>query len=145
VADPIDLPDVNVWLAFSFADHVHHSRARHYWYEESGSRLAFCRVTALGFLRLATNPAATAGKPLTVREAWQAYGSFRRLPEVMLATEPDGCESSLENWALGEAQSRHQWTDAYLAAFAITGGLRLVSFDSGFSQYGSLDFFRLKP
>jgi predicted nucleic acid-binding protein len=40
MAGPADLPDINVWLAFSVADHVHHERARRYWYEESGDRLA---------------------------------------------------------------------------------------------------------
>jgi uncharacterized protein len=63
VAGAIDLPDINVWLAFSVADHVHHQRARLYWYEESGDQLAFCRVTALGFLRLSTNPMAMSGQP----------------------------------------------------------------------------------
>ena len=78
MADPIDLPDVNVWLAFSEADHEHHSRARRYWYEESGDQLAFCRVTALGFLRLSTNSSAMGGQPLTVSQAWHAYRAFRR-------------------------------------------------------------------
>jgi hypothetical protein len=30
VASLIDLPDINVWLAFSVADHPHHQRARRY-------------------------------------------------------------------------------------------------------------------
>jgi toxin-antitoxin system PIN domain toxin len=144
VASRIDLPDINVWLAFSVADHAHHSRARHYWYEESGDRLAFCRVTALGFLRLATNTAVMAGKPLTVLEAWQAYGDFRRLPEVVLATEPEDCEAWLGEWAQGERPTPRQWTDAYLAAFARSGGLRLVSFDGDFDRFDGLDLLRLE-
>ncbi|MEA2601733.1 MAG: uncharacterized protein QOF89_2725 [Acidobacteriota bacterium] len=144
MAGPIDLPDVNVWLAFSVADHVHHQRARRYWYEESADQLAFCRVTALGFLRLATNAAAMGGQPLTVPQAWQAYGDFRRLPEVVLAPEPVGCEDWLEQWALGDSPASRQWTDAYLAAFAKAGGLRLVSFDGDFNHFDGLDLLRLK-
>ena len=139
MAGPIDLPDINVWLAFSVADHVHHARARHYWYEESGDQLAFCRVTALGFLRLSTNTAAMSGNPLSVSQAWQAYTDFRRLPEVLLAAEPEGCEAWLEPWALGEYSAPRQWTDAYLAAFAQAGGLRLVSFDRDFGRFAGLD------
>jgi uncharacterized protein len=143
VAGPIDLPDVNVWLAFSVADHPHHQRAHRYWYEESGEALAFCRITALGFLRLATNATVMGGQPLTVSQAWQAYQSFRRLPEVALAAEPEGCEGWLEQWASGNHLTPRQWTDAYLAAFAKAGGLRLVTFDGGFSRFDGLDLLRL--
>jgi hypothetical protein len=96
VAGPIDLPAINVWLAFSVADHAHHQRARHYWYEEAGDQLAFCRVTALGFMRLSTNAFTMGGRPLTVQQAWRAYGAFSRLPEVLLVDEPQGCETWLE-------------------------------------------------
>lgn len=144
MSSPIDLPDVNVWLAFSAADHEHHQRARHYWYEESGDQLAFCRVTALGFLRLVTNASAMGGNPLTIPQAWQAYGDFRRLPEVLLAAEPDDCEAWLEHWALGKHPAPRQWTDAYLAAFARAGGLRLVSFDGDFRRFDGLDLLRLE-
>lgn len=144
MAGPIDLPDINVWLAFSVVDHAHHQRARRYWYDESGDKLAFCRVTALGFLRLSTNSAAMAGQPLTVPQAWKVYGEFRRLPEVMLAVEPEGCEAWLEHWAMGNNPAPRQWTDAYLAAFAKAGGLRLVSFDGDFNRFDGLDLLRLE-
>jgi len=138
------LLDINVWLAFSVADHAHHQRARRYWDEESADQLAFCRVTALGFLRLSTNAAAMSGQPLTVPQAWQAYLAFRRLPEVLLASEPEECDAWLERWAMGSRPASRQWTDAYLAAFAQAGGLRLVSFDGGFTRFDGLDLLRLE-
>jgi uncharacterized protein len=144
VAGAIDLPDINVWLAFSVADHEHHQRARRYWYEESADQLAFCRVTALGFLRLSTNASAMGGQPLTVPQAWQAYHAFRRLPEILLADEPEDCEAWLERWALGNRPSPRQWTDAYLAAFAKAGGLRIVSFDGDFTRFEGLDLLHLE-
>ena len=143
MAGLIDLPDINVWLAFSAADHPHHGRARRYWYEESADRLAFCRVTALGFLRLATNAVVMSGQPLTVPQAWQAYAAFRRLPEVVLAAEPEDCEASLEPWALRNGFTHRQWTDAYLAAFAKSGEFRFVSFDRDFSRFEGLEFLHL--
>lgn len=144
MADPVDLPDINVWLALAVADHAHHQRARSYWYEEAGDRLAFCRVTSLGLMRLATNATVMGGKPLTVPQAWQAYGAFRRLPEVLLAGEPEGCEAWLERWALGERPTPRHWTDAYLASFARAGGLRLVTFDGDFTRFDGLNLLRLK-
>lgn len=144
MAGPIDLPDINVWLALAVADHAHHHRARSYWYEEAGDRLAFCRVTSLGFLRLVTNASVMGGKPLTVPQAWQAYGDFRRLPEILLVSEPEDCEAWLERWALGGRTPHRQWTDAYLAAFASAGGLRLVSFDGDFTRFEGLNLLRLE-
>lgn len=144
LAGRIDLPDVNVWLALTVADHPHHQRARHYWYEESSDEVAFCRVTALGFLRLLTNASMMGGQPLTVSQAWRAYSSLRRLPEVALAAEPEGCEDWLEKWALGTILTPRLWTDAYLAAFAKADGMRLVSFDGDFSRFDGLDRLRLE-
>lgn len=144
MAGPIDLPDVNVWLALSFADHQHHQRAHRYWYEEAGERLAFCRVTALGFLRLSTNTSAMSGQPLTVPQAWQAYQAFRRLPEIVLIGEPEDCEAWLERWALGSRPTPRQWTDAYLAAVAMAEGLRVVSFDGDFTRFDGLDLLHLE-
>ena len=101
-------------------------------------------MTALGFLRLATNATAMGGQPLKVPQAWQAYGAFRRLPEVVLVAEPEGCEACLEQWVLGDGPTPRQWTDAYLAAFAKAGGLRLVSFDGDFTRFEGLDLLRLE-
>lgn len=144
MAGPVDLPDVDVWLAFSVADHAHHRRARHYWYEEAGDQLAFCRTTALGFLRLSTHSKVMGGQPLTVAEAWHAYRAFRSLPEVLLVEELPDCEAWLGDWARGKQAAAAHWTDAYLAAFARAGGFRLVSFDRDFTRFEGLQFLRLE-
>ena len=138
-----DLPDVNVWLAFSIADHVHHERARRYWDTESAETVAFCRITALGFLRLSTNAKVMAGSPMTVTEAWLAYIALRRAPEIELVPEPSRCEILLEQIALDTDLPPRMWTDAYLAAFAISGGMRLVSFDADFARFDALDLLLL--
>jgi predicted nucleic acid-binding protein len=65
------------------------------------------------------------------------------MPEVRLVHEPSGCESNLDQWASREASTPRLWTDAYLAAFAIAGGLRLVTFDRGFSRFPGLDLLLL--
>lgn len=144
MADIVDFPDINVWLALGAADHPHHERARLYWYEESGERIAFCRVTALGFVRLATHPAVMGGRQPTVAEAWQAYLAFRRLPDVVLTDEPEGCEAVLEGRVVAGRVPPRLWTDGYLAAFARAGGLRLVSFDRDFARFDGLHLLRLE-
>ncbi len=84
------------------------------------------------------------GQPLTVRQAWQAYGGFLQLPEVMMAAEPEDCEAWMEQWALEDGSKPRHWTDAYLAAFAKAGGLRLVSFDGDFTRFDGLNLLRLE-
>jgi uncharacterized protein len=138
-----DLPDVNVWLALSVADHAHHSAARRYWYKESAGHLAFCRVTALGLLRLLTNDHVMGGAPLSTARAWEAYLAFRRLPEVVLASDPEGSEAVLAPWLTKERFPARLLTDAYLAAFAHAGGFRLVSFDEDFARFDGVEILRL--
>ena len=144
----IDLLDVNVWLALSDETHVHHSRARRYWDEESGEQIAFTRVTMLGFVRLLTNRAAMNNLPMSAPEAWQAYRAFRALPEVIWIGELDddahATDALLEGW-LSDANgfSTLQWTDAHLASIAATFGCRLVSFDGGYRKFQPLDFLHL--
>lgn len=40
---------------------------------------------------------------------------------------------------------RGHWTDALLAAFALVGGSRLVSFDGDFARYAGLGFLKISP
>lgn len=140
----IDLPDVNIWLALSLPDHPHYLRARQYWFDESSAELAFCRVTSLAVLRLLTQSAVMGGDPLTVAQSWQAYRSFRELPEVAFVQEPEGCETLLEAWATTGDPSARLWTDAYLAAFAMAGAFRLVTFDRDFTSFSGLELLRLE-
>ncbi len=144
MAASTDLPDLNVWLALAVGDHPFHGRARRYWEEEAGERLAFCRLTALGLLRLLTNPAVLGGEPFTVAEAWGAYAALRRLPEIVVAEEPRACERILAGWARDQGFPARAWTDAYLAAFARSGRLRLVSFDADFARFAGLELLRLE-
>lgn len=140
----IDLLDVNVWLALTAPHHAHHQRAQQYWTEEARNQVAFCRVSALGYLRLCTNGAVMAGHPLTVAQAWQSYTALRQLPEVLLMPEPDACEAQLADWvSAGVFQSKHL-TDAYLAAFAAAANGRLVSFDRDFGRFPGLEFHHLR-
>lgn len=139
-----DLLDANLWLALGLADHPFHQRARRYWFEEAGDRVAFCRITALGFLRLCCHPVVMAGAPMTIPEAWDAYRNFRSLPEVDLLAEPAGCEPLLETWASAGTFTLTLWTDAYLAAFANAGDLRLVSFDADFGRFEGVEVLLLR-
>jgi hypothetical protein len=44
----MDLPYVNLWLAFSDPNHAQHLAARNYWDEHRSDSIAFCRMSRLG-------------------------------------------------------------------------------------------------
>ncbi len=139
-----DLPDVNVWLALLNSQHAHHSAAAAYWQSASIQRIAFCRITMLGLLRLSTNKAVMGGAPYTTLQAWQAYQTVINLPEVSFASEPPGIEAAMQKLTNPPVLGTPDWTDTYLAAFAGLACLRMVSFDKGFSQYSGLSLLMLQ-
>src|SRR6185295_15746537 len=100
---------------------------------------AFCRVTQMTFLRLLTNKTVMGSHVLSPASAWEKAEEFLALPEVELVSEPHGLEESWQTFATLGRLSPNLWTDAYLAAFAKCAGLRLVTFDQGFSRLPNID------
>ena len=140
-----DLPDLNVWLALADPDHQHHERAREYWENEAASQLSFRRVSMLGLLRLLSNSKVMRGNPFSPAEAWRAYRAFLALPEISFLAESSHAESRFAQWSDTASFSQHRWTDAWLAAQAVTSHSRLVSFDSDFHFFSGLSFLHLTP
>jgi toxin-antitoxin system PIN domain toxin len=136
--------DANVWLSLAVEAHTHHRRAKRYWEQEAGPVAVFCRVTQMAFLRLLTSRTVMGSQVLSPPEAWAKTADFMRLPEVELFDEPFGLEEAWERFATLGKSSPNLWTDAYLAAFSERGGLRLVSFDKGFSRFDGLDALTLE-
>jgi toxin-antitoxin system PIN domain toxin len=126
------LPDVNVLLALAFDAHQHHPSAVH-WIDSVGDGEArLCRITRSGFLRLASNPALFGDEALTLSEAWSCYDRLTDDTRFEFVREPIGLEHYLRRLTLAGSYSPKAWTDRYLAAFAITGGLQVVTFDGAF-------------
>lgn len=85
-----------------------------------------------------------AAHTLTPAAAWKKCAEFLALPEVKLLSEPADLDEQLRNFASLGRTSPNLWTDAYLAAFSKCAGLRLVTFDQGFSRFPGLDLLILK-
>jgi toxin-antitoxin system PIN domain toxin len=138
------LPDVNVWLALTFDAHIHHPAAKS-WFDglPSGSICCFCRLTQQGFLRLATKPSVFGKDAVTLPEAWRLYDLLLSDPRVTFAMEPTLTETHWRNFTQTQSFSPNVWSDAYLAAFALGGGLELVTFDKGFAQYQKVKIIML--
>jgi uncharacterized protein len=137
------LCDSNVWLALALSEHVHHQAART-WFEgvAQPASVLFCRATQQALLRLLTNAAVLApygNPPLTNTQAWRAYEALLADDRIaMRAEEPTGLEDCWRKLALRGTASPKLWMDAYLAAFALTGGYRMATTDAGFRQFRGL-------
>ena len=57
---------------------------------------------------------------------------------VVFAEEPEELEIAWRSLTPGNLYSPNVWADAYLAAFAKTTDLEVVTFDRGFIQYRDL-------
>lgn len=137
-----DLLDINVWLALVDEGHVHHRAAARYWEASANRSLCFCRVTMLGFLRLSTQ-AHVLSAQLSPATAWTTYQQFLIIPNIRFLPEPAELDATFSTLKDEPHFSPRLWTDAYLAAFAITSGCRLVSFDADFSRFPQLNLLLL--
>jgi uncharacterized protein len=135
------LADSNVWLALALSKHEFHSLARAWLGRLAPQEALFCRATQQSFLRLLTTSAVLAPygiPPLTNKAAWSMYEGFLADERIAWVEEPRGVESHWKRLAANSKASAKLWMDAYLAAFAISGGYELVTTDKAFKQFKGL-------
>ena len=143
---PGSLFDTNIWIAAVFPTHPFHGVAQTALKNANPENPAFfCRATQQSFLRLASTPVlhkAYGAEGLTNRDALLTMQSLRALPQVGERDEPPGVVAMWQQLATRDTASPKLWMDAYLAAFAICGGLRMVSLDRDFQKFTpqGLDF-----
>ncbi len=84
---------------------------------------------------------------MTNRDALVALNALLALPQVCERKEHEGVVTLWHRLASRETASPKVWMDAYLAAFAISGALRLVTLDHDFKSYKKqgLDLLLLNP
>ena len=138
----IDLPDVNVWLALADGQHPHHLASRAYWATEAAPVVGFTRITMMGFLRLSTRPGVLS-RTLSPAEAWAIYRDYLSRESIHLLSESLGLDDDFERLTGGDGFLHRLWTDAYLAAHAMSAGCRIVSFDGDFARFEGLSFLHL--
>ena len=138
------LPDINFWLALAFQSHAHHGAAKAWMLSAPEQSCCFCRLTQLGFLRLSTNRKIFPLDALTMHEAWDIYDELLSDIHVVFAEESEELEIAWRSLTPGNLYSTNVWADAYLAAFACTADLEVVTFDRGFIQYRDLKCTLLK-
>jgi uncharacterized protein len=136
---PGSLFDTNVWIAAIFTTHPFHQQAQTALQDATPANPAvFCRSTQQSFLRLASTPALLkvyGANGLTNQDALVALDALLALAQVCEREELPGTVALWHRLASRDTASPKVWMDAYLAAFAMSGALRLVTLDDDFKIY----------
>ena len=69
---------------------------------------------------------------LTMASAWEVYDHCCADERIAFLAEPEALDTGLRRFSSSRRASPKLWADAYLAAFANTAGLKLVTFDRAF-------------
>jgi predicted nucleic acid-binding protein len=83
------------------------------------------------------------GQQFSNAEAWAIYQTYQGMPDCELRHDPPHLETTFAALTLDASLPHRLWTDAYLAAFAIAGGFRLVSFDADFRRFSGLELLQI--
>ncbi len=134
--------DSSVWLALAFDRHPHHAAASQAFSEATSAQpIAFCRATQQSYLRLVTTPAIQTryySLPISNVQAWTRCQQLLDLPQVTFLEEPPGLATHWQRYAGRPSPSPKVWMDAYLAAFARSHVITLVTLDKDFKNFPGL-------
>ena len=130
-------PDVNIWVAIAADRHTHHRLAKA-WFDSTNEEIVLSRITQMGFLRLLTNPRVMGDGVLAAEHAWRLLDRLLADDRIVFAAEPPGLQVAWRVLTAKHETGPNFWTDTYLAAFANTAGLNLVTLDRGFRRYPGL-------
>jgi toxin-antitoxin system PIN domain toxin len=125
------LPDLNVWLALSWARHKHSDRAWEWFAGQESDAFLFCRISQLGLLRLLTTSAVMGSDVCTIQGAWSIYDRWLEDARVSFTNEPQTTESALRaaTRPFARTASPKALGDCYLRAISQATKSVLVTFD----------------
>jgi toxin-antitoxin system PIN domain toxin len=123
------LPDINVWIALVSQHHKHAAACGEWFGSLKADQAVFCRVSQMGLLRLLTQKAVMGADVLSSRKAWTTYEGLLSDERINFEPEPAGLQQEWKKLTARDRSMPRVWTDAYLAAFAQAGGLRVVTLD----------------
>lgn len=121
------LLDVNLLIALTWTNHVHHGRA-HDWFDSLTSGWATTPITESGFLRLSTNERVV-GTAVSMAGALDLLDAIRSTDgHQFVADESSFGAPTID---LGEMVTSRQVTDAHLVDLAASSSLVLATLDRG--------------
>lgn len=88
-----------------------------------------CRVTAMGLLRLLSNPAVMTTDVMSRRQAWEVLDAVLSDGRFEWWDEPVALTEEFRRLSATDDHSHKLWTDDYLAAFALASSTSLTTLD----------------
>jgi toxin-antitoxin system PIN domain toxin len=133
------IADANVLFPLLVQGHAAHQIARRWWEEQPDGTVGTCLLTRLAVLRLLTNKIAMNGMPVTPDEAVQAWQQLQNDPRShQIEAEPIDHEPRFVALISGREPTPNLWTDAWLAALALSLDYEMTTFDRGFKSFRGL-------
>jgi len=110
------------------------------WYESlAAGGAGICRLTQITVLRLMCTRAVMGSASLSAGVAWLRMEELFEDERVEFLEEPAGLNAIWPTLFRYREPAPNLVNDAYLAAFAIAGGHKLVTLDRGFLEFRGLD------
>lgn len=133
------IADANVLFPLLVQGHVAHQVAQSWWEEQPDGTVGTCLLTRLAVLRLLTNRIAMNRMPVTPDQALQAWWQLQRDPRSLhIEAEPAVHEPRFVAFVSGRESTPNLWTDAWLAALALSLDYEMATFDRGFKSFHGL-------
>lgn len=121
------LLDVNVLIALTWVEHVHHGDARRWFLARKPQPWATCPITECGYLRITANARRTQAAG-DLRQTTESLRLLRAFPRHQFW--PDDV-SPVDGHLFEQLAGHRQVTDAYLLMLAVRQDGVLATFDSG--------------
>lgn len=110
-----------------------------WWEEQSDGTVGTCLLTRLAVLRLLSNRVAMNGEPVRPKEALAAWQRLADDPRsIYIDSEPATHEHRFASLVTGREATPNLWTDAWLAALALSLDYEMTTFDRGFRSFRGL-------
>jgi toxin-antitoxin system PIN domain toxin len=130
------LPDLNVWLALSWANHRHSGAAWAWFSRQEDDRFFFCRFTQVGLLRLLATSAVMGKDVRTIGEAWKVYDRWIEDSRVEIRQETFQLDVAFRaaTRPVSRLSSPKALVDRYLLAVSQVTDSTLVTLDRGLAS-----------
>lgn len=133
------LVDVNVVLPLLMPQHRAHAAAREWLSGQSIRQVYWAWPTQLGVLRLLSQPKVMGAGTLAPERALQVWNELTDATRLQPVKEtPPALGQHLLRLVTGRSPTPNLWTDAWLAALAISLDLEMITFDQGFRSFERL-------
>jgi uncharacterized protein len=133
----IHLADVNVLVALTWEQHIHHGPAVGWYTTLAGTGWASCTATQTGFVRVSANPVAV-GQVVSVRHAVAVLAALVAQPSHHFLADDRGF---VDNPLVPHDRlvGHRQVTDAHLIAIARAHSALVATFDQAMTALGGPD------